>query len=293
MLNNGVIAGKTVVKVSEDTNGYTYYLYKPSNQPYSSIREMDETKGNLVIMKYGVEVDYSESFSGLASLLGAFDRSDPDNLPDPITPAIIDVQVYYDILLITTVDKIYIGNISDQSYSIIEYNGFITTHYHEGFLYVLYTDNINESHIFKYKDSLTILTDKSLELGNGSLTIDSGFIRIYKDRIELVGVRSDKMLFMAELDTLTKSSDWDGVTVKKADGYLLGGDRDGNRWNMFFEVETIVEGIDTTVISGLSMVLNERVFPPPPAANPECDVPNEAKCFSIDGHTGMMTRVDC
>jgi len=291
--NNGIIVNSTVFKMTEDIKGHTFYLYKEDIH-YNSIRESDEKKGNVVIVKDGKQVDYIDKFSGISDYLGLIipdkDYTGVDNsVPNPtiVAPQIIDMQIYYDTLILITENKIIIGGISDNSYSIIEHNGFVTTTYEDRYVYVMYTDGADTSKIFKYKKSIEYLTDQLF-----TSTVDSGFINVFNNRVEFIGVSSSNELFMAELDTTEPNQSWKGVLVTTADAYLLGGDRDDNRWNLFFEVETVVDGIHTTVISGISLTLNERPIPEP-VDEKICDVTNNDTCYLIDTHTGMLTEIDC
>ena len=197
-----------IYKCSEDIQGNVYMLFK--NQSGLNINQKKQAVGELYIVDpEGVKFE---------DLFGDLDL----NLD------VIDIQVFYDKVLVITETQIWFGNANTRAFFSVDYTTHYQTYYYKGDVYML-LDDVDFSVVkFDGNDIKTVTS-------NLDTVITSSSLKVRDNRIEIVYTDSttNQLLTFAEYDLINES--WKGFTTVDFPYEIIGVHDDSIKWFVYYE----------------------------------------------------------
>lgn len=249
----------SLVKSSEDVYGNMFMLFKDVPDG-TSIIDRRNTQGILKISNDDNE--YKDYFGNL----------DLSTMTD-----VLDIQVFFEVVIIQTEFKIWIGDSKTREFVSLEYNTIFKSVYHDGTIYMLFDRIGVEYQIVAYKNK-TFRTITSTPLTDLITSVD---MVIKHNRVELVYVNTDtdNMLTFAEYDL--NNNEWTGVVVMDFPYEILGVCDDSQIWRVFYEAKN-----DKNVVAGVAITFYTNPQETPEST--ECDVNTGALEFSFTQEGGLV-----
>lgn len=200
---------KPIFKIAEDLYGNKFLLFKSDIE--SNITTKRKSVGELVVL----DVNGDKLIT----------------IPEADLSKVINVSVFYTTVIITTDDKIWLGNTKTNNFFSIDYHTHSQIYYKDNLVYILYDNNIGVFgvDVFDGEDITTITKNQLTD------NITSSSIHIKSNRIEIIYTDSQtkQKLVFSEYDFNTNL--WTGFNTINFPYEVLGSHDNSQSWKVYYE----------------------------------------------------------